>query len=404
MTTLDFPVAPLVGDRFPTPSVAGMPQYIWDGEKWTTAANTITTAPPSTGMPLEDNATPQIGVTTKYAREDHVHPSTALKYSAQSLTTTQQSQSRKNMYAAPFDAQAYSGLQVNGSCEISQERNVGTWVNANGYAIDGWELKSAGTAAVNLGAYSAPSFNPGFTNWLVLGTTVAQATINAADYFMIWHKIEGYRIARLGWGTATAKPITIGFWSRHTTTGIYSVTVRNQASNRGYAATYIQTSSDASQYNVITVPGDTSGTWLADNASGITLTFAVAMGSSNIASAADTWIATACAAAPGQVNGVSSTSSVFRITGVVVLPGIEAPSAERSPLIMRPYDQELLACQRYYLKMPIGINRVLRRWKQLGWLAEPAVQGGNARDTYNSYKDCADRRELHIYPERRQYV
>ena len=41
-------------------------------------------------------------------------------------------------------------------------------------------------------------------------------------------------------------------------------------------------------------------------------------------------------------------SDIFRITGVVVLPGIEAPSAARSPLIMRPYDQELLTCQRYW--------------------------------------------------------
>jgi hypothetical protein len=41
---------------------------------------------------------------------------------------------------------------------------------------------------------------------------------------------------------------------------------------------------------------------------------------------------------------------VFRLTGVVVLPGIEAPSAARAPFIMRPFDQELLLCQRYYEK------------------------------------------------------
>jgi hypothetical protein len=36
------------------------------------------------------------------------------------------------------------------------------------------------------------------------------------------------------------------------------------------------------------------------------------------------------------------------MTGVVVLPGIEGPTAAQSPLIMRPFDQELLTCQRYY--------------------------------------------------------
>ena len=56
-------------------------------------------------------------------------------------------------------------------------------------------------------------------------------------------------------------------------------------------------------------------------------------------------------AATTQVNGVAITGDIFRITGVVVLPGIEAPSAARSSLIMRPYDQELVTCKRYYEKL-----------------------------------------------------
>jgi len=55
--------------------------------------------------------------------------------------------------------------------------------------------------------------------------------------------------------------------------------------------------------------------------------------------------------APGQVNAVAATSDWFRVSGVVILPGIEAPSAARSPLIMRPYDQELLTCQSYWRKI-----------------------------------------------------
>jgi hypothetical protein len=50
------------------------------------------------------------------------------------------------------------------------------------------------------------------------------------------------------------------------------------------------------------------------------------------------------------VNAVAATSDSFRLTGLVVLPGIEAPSAARSPFIMRSFDQELVVCQRYYEK------------------------------------------------------
>jgi hypothetical protein len=176
----------------------------------------------------------------------------------------------------------------------------------------------------------------------------AQATINAADYFMIWQRIEAWRISRLGWGRASPQPITIGFWTMHHRAGTYSVTVRNATVDRGYAATYTQAVADVPQYQVITIPGCPDGVWNLDNNVGITLTFAFAMGSNNIASAANTWIATPCAAAPGQINGVAATTDIFRITGVVVLPGVESPTAARSALIMRPLDQELITCKRYY--------------------------------------------------------
>jgi hypothetical protein len=44
------------------------------------------------------------------------------------------------------------------------------------------------------------------------------------------------------------------------------------------------------------------------------------------------------------------------LSGVTVLPGNEAPSAARSPFIMRPYDQELLLCMRQYRKTSGGVN------------------------------------------------
>jgi hypothetical protein len=49
-----------------------------------------------------------------------------------------------------------------------------------------------------------------------------------------------------------------------------------------------------------------------------------------------------------QVNAVAATSDVGRIYGVLFLPGVEAPSAARAPFIMRPFDQELLLCRRYF--------------------------------------------------------
>lgn len=71
----DFPSTPTSGQKYPAAPVAGLPQYTWDGEKWTTIGGATTGAAPSTVAPLMDATPAVVGVSTKYAREDHVHPS-----------------------------------------------------------------------------------------------------------------------------------------------------------------------------------------------------------------------------------------------------------------------------------------------------------------------------------------
>jgi hypothetical protein len=80
----------------------------------------------------------------------------------------------------------------------------------------------------------------------------------------------------------------------------------------------------------------------------MTVFFAMAGGSAAVAPSANAWLSGSYIGAPGQINGVAATSDVFRITGVIILPGSDAPSAARSPFIMRSFDQELELCKRYY--------------------------------------------------------
>jgi hypothetical protein len=88
------------------------------------------------------------------------------------------------------------------------------------------------------------------------------------------------------------------------------------------------------------------------------ITFAIAapVGGTYTAPTLNSWLAGNYFAGIGQINAVAATSDAIRITGVIVLPGIEAPSAARSPLIMRPYDQELVTCKRYYEKLGSGLH------------------------------------------------
>ena len=411
------------------------------------------TVPPATAIPLVEAGTGAVGVATKYAREDHVHPlgpgggggasvlvsdtppvgaadnslwfesdtgmlyiryndgnssqwvmipggpSDAVRYGAQTLTATEQTQARKNIYAAPFDAMAYNGMQINGSMDVSQEISRGTWQTVQfKYACDGWMIYVNGSGVAVQGTSGALAGVPGLGIFLQFYTTAIKTSLVAADAAFVSQTIEGVRVSRLGWGTASASPVTIGFWSSNTLAGLYSGSIRNGASDRSYVFTYTQAVASTAQYNVITIPGDTSGTWATDSTGGMILTFTLADGGTRTTSSINTWIGGNYNSATGQVNSFNTASNAIRLTGVVVLPGSEAPTAARSALIMRPYDQELLTCQRYFRSYggenayePICSGQVIVTTQALGLMywdpvmrATPAIAGSGAFLVYTA--------------------
>jgi len=248
---------------------------------------------------------------------------------------------------APFDAMSYSGMQINGGMEVSQEKGFSSSATSGMHACDGWRIYTNGTVSAPTGSFPTAAF-PGFSNCLAAVVFIAQPSMGAGEYCILMQNIEGYRVSRLAWGTANAKPITLSFWSQHTRPGVYTGTIRNGVPNRSYGFTYTHAAADTPQYNTITIPGDQTGTWTVTSGVGMGVIFAVACGSSLTLPAAGVWTAGSYFAAPGQINGVAATSDRFRITGVTVLPGTQAPTAAQSPLIMRPYDQELATCKRYW--------------------------------------------------------
>ena len=312
-------------------------------------------APPSTANPIMDSVAAP-GIATPYAREDHVHPSDTSKAgltqvvrydAAQVLTAAQQIQARQNVYAAPFDAMAYNGMQINGSMEVSQENGTTAVTASSLNVIDGWKNSTSAGVLSNAQVADAPD---GFTNSLK-ASVVAGATPAAGTAYLFTNSIEGYRTSRLAWGTVNAQPITIGFWTKIHRPGLYSGAVRNSAANRSCPFTFTHNVADVWEYKIVTVLGCTDGVWEKTNLTGIQIHFTIAAAADRL-STAGVWSSASPTplGATGSINGVATTGDTFQITGVVVLPGIEAPSAARSPLIMRPFDQELVTCQRYWQK------------------------------------------------------
>jgi hypothetical protein len=307
-----------------------------------------------------DNIATFADTTGKQIKDGSVKISDLVRYDiAQTLTEAQKVQARSNIYAAPFDALSYSGLQINGSMEVSQELGAAATVLPatasfqSTYVLDNWKVEYRGTFSitarqVDILSWFGSNALPGHKNALLITVGTAQGSIGANDQAVITTAIEGYRIARLSFGYAAASPMTVAFMINVAVGGTYSGSIRNGDGTRSYPFSFTLASS-VFTYVTVTIPGDVAGAWVTNNNRGMLLSISLAVGTAFTAPA-NAWVAGNFIGVNGTANGVASTSHSIYITGVVVLPGIEAPTAAQSPLIMRPFDQELLTCQRYYYK------------------------------------------------------
>jgi hypothetical protein len=233
---------------------------------------------------------------------------------------------------------------------VIDQRNAGASValTASAYTLDRWRAEvSPGTG----GAYSVQrsSLAPaGFTNSALITVTTADSSIASTDYYDIQQFVEGFNIADLGWGTANAQTITVSFWVRSSVTGTFAGGIGNSAANRSYVFTYSIAAANTFEYKTITIPGDTSGTWLSDNGRGILLTFDLGNGSSYQASAG-AWVAQYAVGTASSVKLISTAGATFYLTGVQLEVGSVATPFEREI-----YSTTLAKCQRYYQTFQAG--------------------------------------------------
>jgi len=170
------------------------------------------------------------------------------------------------------------------------------------------------------------------------------ATATSGQYFFIKQHIEGFNTADLGFGTASASTVTLSFWVRASITGTYSGSLNNGAADRSYGFTYTINSANTWEYKSITVPGDTSGTWVgATNGTGLRVYWDMGCHSSVRNSSAGVWGGGVTVGVAGTTSLSATTGATFYITGVQLEKGSAATAFEH-----RQYGQELTLCQRYY--------------------------------------------------------
>jgi hypothetical protein len=275
------------------------------------------------------------------------------------LTPAQQTDARQKLYAAPHDALAYSGVQANGTMEVAQ--------GISGEPVDRYSCLSTSATLTPTQSTDAP---PGFTKSLKVAVQVASPTLPADHYSIVMQGIEAYRFTRLGFGTSNAQPFTVGFSCKVNRPGVYSIGCGNDDVSRTYVAPFTMNAANVWEFKTLTVPACFDGVWTQTNTRGLWFMFILAVGA-NRAGVPGAWRASAPGAgwygAIGNVNGVAATSDTFQLAGFTFIPGIIGPTAAQSPLLQRPYDQELLLCRRYW------------------WSSNPTTPKGAAVGTVGGY-------------------
>jgi hypothetical protein len=246
---------------------------------------------------------------------------------------------------------------INGAMRISQRGTSFTGLTAGSqYSLDRYQLSFSGSNNGTWAITQDTDAPAGFNNSLKLACT-SSYTSGSDNYLGLSQIIEGYNVADLQWGTASAKPVTVSFWIKCTRAGNLLLELYK---NRNASRLITINNSNTWEYKTFTFLGDTVANVMdTTNSYGIYVNIFAMLGTSYKTGTLHTEFGTydSAARATGLQNLGASGDAVW-ITGLQLEVGTAATAFET-----RPYGVELKLCQRYYeilndtyypLQIPMG--------------------------------------------------
>jgi len=242
---------------------------------------------------------------------------------------------------------------INGSMIIDQRHSGASNTNGNGYHTDRFRTQVAAADQLVQTYQQVADGPPGFTYSLKVTTTSPETSVASDEYLSLYHKMEGYNLQDLAYGTNTPKTITVSFYVKSSVTGTfgYSIFRYEPSGHRAINFTYTIDNVNTWERKSITIPGDTvraisntttSGPWW-----NIWHLMSGANYEGNISPTWDVYTNTNWVGYE-MTDAVCTTSgATWQITGVQLEVGKNATDFEH-----RSYGEELALCQRYYYTIP----------------------------------------------------
>jgi hypothetical protein len=233
---------------------------------------------------------------------------------------------------------------VNPAMQISSI-NGNTSGTTSGYSpADNWtkfHVSSAGTLTVQRVQSVTPK---GAKDRIRLTVTVADASLAAGEFLTISQNMIGQEVADFQYGSASAKQGLLRFLFK-APAGTYAIHLGNSATNRSYVALFTISAGQANTDTIqtFTIPGDTTGTWLTDTGTGITLDIVLACGSTFQGTTG--WQAGNLLGTSGVSNGMATGAAVFEIgeagfyldvASLATFPTWELPSTRADVVALGP--------------------------------------------------------------------
>jgi hypothetical protein len=233
---------------------------------------------------------------------------------------------------------------INGAMTIDQ-RNAGAAVTpvTTQYFIDRFFAQLNVTSKFSTQQLTATP-PVGFSRYLRV-TSLSAHSLAAGDVATIVQPIEGFNVADLGWGTANAATVTVSFRVRSSLTGNFGGTIQNDGQARSYPFTYTISAANTWEEKTVTIPGDTSGTWLTNNGLGIQIKFSMGTGST-FSGTAGAWSSSLFLQPTGSTSIISTNGATWDVTGIQLEKGSTA-----TPFEFRSIGTELGLCCRYFQAM-----------------------------------------------------
>jgi hypothetical protein len=183
------------------------------------------------------------------------------------------------------------------------------------YVADQWRAGYSGAATGVTAQWVSDA--PSQFNHSIKLTVGTGAAVGVTDFLSFIQPIAVTSIIVSGVGTSLAQHLFLSFWvkssiSNYTASG----SLRNPAATRSFPFNFKITAANTWERKVISIPGDTTGTWVAGSGQGGSLYIVAATGAT-YQGTANTWAATNYIGTSLNTNTILSTSgATFQISGV----------------------------------------------------------------------------------------